>query len=164
MSKKRAGNADLPFSPEEYIAQLYRTLLGREPDDAGLVAHASALRRGGDPTEILRAFIGSEEYQNRNVGMRLAPSMPAVPAGAAPVVPDDALSFILEASRRHFSDPAFLKQLAGRDDLFPVRPRPVRTIALYYWRMNNGGTERVTARQALMWSKMGYKVSAPLWR
>ncbi len=157
MNDLKTSDTSSSFSPEEYIALLYRSLLGREPDDAGLIAHASALRRHGDPTEIMKTFLESEEYQNRSINLYLSQNENFVGSSSLSST-DDALSFILKASERHFSDPAFLKTLAKRQDLFSSRTRPVKKIALYYWRMNNGGTERVTARQAIMWSKMGYEI------
>jgi glycosyltransferase involved in cell wall biosynthesis len=148
------GNMPSSFSPEEYVTLLYRSLLGREPDDHGLVAHSAALRRHGNPTEIVKEFLGSSEYRKRSA---IRP-LDAAPKAMDAAVSQDPCAFLLEAATHHFRDPAFLKQLSQRDDLFPIRPRQVKTIALYYWRMNNGGTERVTARQAAMWSRMGYKV------
>lgn len=150
------------FSPEEYVTLLYRSLLGREPDDEGLVAHTAALRKHRNPTKIVKEFLESDEYRKRSIKTPLVETVDNEEIGRSALgdgpVEQEANAFILAASARHFRDPAFLKQLAGREDLFPVRPRPIKTIALYYWRMNNGGTERVTARQALMWSRMGYRV------
>lgn len=146
------------FSHEEYVALLYRFLLEREPDELGLSAHSTAFRRHGNPTKILKGFLESEEYRKRNYKSRThgLANIQSVDLASPPT--QDSCSFILHASEKYFQNPVFLRKIADRKDLFPTRTRPVRTIALYYWRLNNGGTERVTARQALMWSKMGYKV------
>ena len=151
------------FSPEEYVTLLYQSLLGREPDDHGLVTHSAALRRHGNPAELMKSFLASEEYRTRNAKpvIRRRSNDKIMLKGIgdrAPEARQDPCTFILEASTRHFRDPVFLKQLAEREDVFPVLTRPIKTIALYYWRLNNGGTERVTARQTLMWTRMGYNV------
>ncbi|GAN97453.1 hypothetical protein Geu3261_0185_005 [Komagataeibacter europaeus NBRC 3261] len=38
------------------------------------------------------------------------------------------------------------------------KKRPVKTIALYYWRLHDGGTERVTSRLATIYASLGYRV------
>lgn len=153
-------NIGLDVTAEDYVSLLYRTLLGRAPDAGGLKAHSKALRSHGDHAKIVREITSSPEY----IGLRLAPANATVLSSSTPSAISqaskvgDALKFILDASKHYFSDPAFLRRLADHKSIFPSCDRPIKNIALYYWRMNNGGTERVTARELKMWRNMGYNV------
>lgn len=157
MRKTKMDRWDL--SPEEYVSLLYRTILQREPDDEGLRSHAAALRTHGDPTRIMDAFVNSEENRNSLIDKQLGTIVGAQGADRSQSPIKDHLSFVISASERHFSDIEFLKQLARFGEATPPKSGRVKNIGLYYWRMNNGGTERVTARQVLMWTKMGYNVT-----
>ncbi|MDB5096128.1 MAG: hypothetical protein JWM80_549 [Cyanobacteria bacterium RYN_339] len=63
-----------------YVTELYKTVLGREPDAAGLASHTDALRHGVTRDELRQLFQDSPEAKQR--GARPAPA-PA-PAQAAP--------------------------------------------------------------------------------
>jgi glycosyltransferase involved in cell wall biosynthesis len=65
---------------------------------------------------------------------------------------------IVEASGRHFAEIDFIFKIGNASDLIGRKKRTVKTIALYYHRLHNGGTERVTAWQIGAWTKLGYKV------
>ncbi|MBB3872954.1 glycosyltransferase [Brevundimonas mediterranea] len=149
------------LSPEEYVSLLYSALLGRAPDTEGLKAHSKALRTHGDHSRIIREITSSPEYLSRQLspeqrGKTGATASKRVNAGLSSRT--DTLSFIINASKHYFSDPAFLRKLADSDNIFSRRIRPVKNIALYYWRLNNGGTERVTAREIEIWTRMGFNV------
>lgn len=150
-------SANIKFSPDDYVAGLYRSMLGREPDPEGARGYVAALRKGASPVWVLAEIQNSAEYK-----ARIAPPMEAAGsiAAAARVAKKKAikdLDFIIKSSEKYFNDIDFFQRLDV--SLFPApAPRKIRTIGIYYWRMNNGGTERVTARQVQMWSAMGYRV------
>lgn len=152
-----ANGAHSGPSHEAYVRMLYQTVLGREPDEEGFRHHVAALRRGVDPMQVMSDFVTSAErrelvmdnvlHQAQGHGNKTALS------GS-----DIDLEFILNASGSKFHDVDFFRKL-NEKAVFSQRPRPVKNIAVYYWRMNNGGTERVTARQIGIWREMGYHVT-----
>lgn len=54
------------MQPEDYVAALYRHVLGRGADDAGLAYFSELMRAGADPTEILHSLLTSDEYAMRH--------------------------------------------------------------------------------------------------
>jgi FkbM family methyltransferase len=50
----------------EYIAILYRQLLGREPDEAGMRQHLDLLKQHGDDRKILAALLASPEFASHH--------------------------------------------------------------------------------------------------
>ena len=149
------------MSPEEYVASLYRVLFKREPDDSGLRSHASALRKHGDYTRTLAEFLTSAEFREVELRQRSrGPEEAPEPAALLRVQAEDPLatSHLLECSRNHFDDTSFIRNIGKRSKLYGRIRRKVRTIAVYYPKMNNGGTERVTACQILAWKQLGYRV------
>ena len=152
------------LSPEEYISSLYRVLLKREPDDEGLRSHANALREHGDYTRTLSVFLTSREFQDIELRQRAElRQRQDVLQGVSPAVDkqtEDPLhtTHIIECSRNHFDDISFIKNIEKRSKLYGRIRRTIYTIAVYYPKMNNGGTERVTACQILAWKRLGYRV------
>jgi glycosyltransferase involved in cell wall biosynthesis len=65
---------------------------------------------------------------------------------------------IIKASDHHWYDIAYYASLDKIDGLMGRQKRVIRTIALYYWRLHDGGTERVTSRLATVWKSLGYRV------
>ena len=49
----------------EYVTQLYRIILNRDPDPAGLEHYLSALKSGLPPHEIVAALLHSQEFEER---------------------------------------------------------------------------------------------------
>lgn len=151
------GSSDqMDLSPEEYVTSLYRTLLKREPDDEGLNNHVRALRGHGDHTRILRAFLEAPEFANIDRGS----GRESVIFPAFSDIDSDPLNnkMIIECSRGHFSDLDFIKKLGNRSKLFGRKKRKISTVAIYYPKLSNGGTERVSSRQILAWTSLGYRV------
>jgi len=71
------------LTPEEYVAALYRSCLGREPDPEGLASWAALIRDQGDPTFVLRGIMQSEEFRSRSTaGLREAARCAAIAADA----------------------------------------------------------------------------------
>ncbi|WCT77372.1 glycosyltransferase [Novosphingobium humi] len=153
-SNKATADVGSTPSHEAYVRMLYQTVLGREPDEEGLRHHVSALQRGVDPMQVMADFANSAERReivmhgilHKKQGRQTAASLAEVD-----------LEFILDASRERFNDIQFFKRLS-EEKISAATPRKIRNIAVYYWRMNNGGTERVTARQIQIWRNMGYNV------
>jgi FkbM family methyltransferase len=58
-------SADNAGRDEELVRGLYRGLLGREPDAAGLKHWLDLLAAGGDPAAVFTAIVGSDEYRTR---------------------------------------------------------------------------------------------------
>lgn len=148
------------FSPEDYVAGLYRTMLGREPDVEGAQGYIDALRKGASPLWVLGEIQSSAEYRARQLSTRIpVHHTEIVPFRGRDKIREGSvdLDFVIEASEKHFNDIDFFKRL--KSEVFPSPAlRKIGTIAMYYWRMNDGGTERVTARQVQMWTAMGYRV------
>lgn len=155
MGQTKNGKNDL--SHEEYVTSLYRTVLGREPDDEGLLNHTRALRRHGDHTKVLRAFLESSEF---NSSMRsrasIAPSIKTIAKNTIGEPLDT--DMIIASSMAHFDNVSFIESIAKRSVFAERIRRRIETIAVYYPKMSNGGTERVTSRQILAWKELGYRV------
>ena len=81
------------MSSSDYIASLYRNLLGREADPGGLAYHQQSLASGATMNDIIGHFLASPERQQRNQNpyqmVPLAQPQPFQPQpfqpGAAPV-------------------------------------------------------------------------------
>ena len=50
---------------EDFVAQSYRDIFGREPDGPGLAYWSDLIRNGRRPSEVLYHFIGSPEFAGR---------------------------------------------------------------------------------------------------
>lgn len=53
-------------SNQDYVAGLYREILGREPDAVGAAGWVAALRDGMSRDEVRQGFLRSEEYQRKH--------------------------------------------------------------------------------------------------
>lgn len=155
MGRTTTGRNDL--SHEEYVTSLYRTVLGREPDDEGLRNHADALRRHGDHTRILRSFLESEEFAKRRRQERSSDDS-LVGRGLAGQDGFLDTDMLIKSSLGHFENVSFIESVEKRSDFAKRIKRKVETIVVYYPKMSNGGTERVTSRQILAWKELGYRV------
>lgn len=69
-------------SNEAFVTSLYRDLLGREPDAAGLAAHLGGLEGGMTRAQLRDVFLGSDEY--RALQQRPAPAPEPAPTPAPP--------------------------------------------------------------------------------
>lgn len=151
-------SANAQLAPEEYVTALYRVLLKREPDDEGLRHHSGGLRKHGDHSKVFADFVNSDEYREVELAQRKAA------AGnwglSKPKFADNRLNLdtLIASSHAHFQDVSFFKSLAGRSKQFGRIKRKIETVAVYYPKMSNGGTERVTSRQILAWRQLGYRV------
>ncbi|WP_426025860.1 glycosyltransferase [Brevundimonas sp. TSRC1-1] len=161
MTKSNTANHDYEWelSPESYVASLYRSVLKREPDDEGLAAHVAALRAHGDPTKILNAFLSSQELMDlkaREIQQRLEHQkyFGSADDQRAPLDTKE----IIECSLGHFDDLSFIQNIKNRNAIYGRTIRKIKTIAVYYPKMSNGGTERVTASQIVAWQSLGLKV------
>ncbi len=67
----------------EYIQELYRVLIGREADDAGLQYWVQFVEKSGNPIDAFAGLLNSEEYRQRTRTLEAAPekrySPPAIP-------------------------------------------------------------------------------------
>jgi glycosyltransferase involved in cell wall biosynthesis len=130
---------------------LYSLILKRKGDPEGMRHFSKQLGWGMHPLFVARSMLNSHEYNIRIASRQAEPTHTEIPVTPATV--ED----ILKASETHFSCPIFLSKLSTGS--FPAHGRPVEHIGVYYHRMFNGGTERVTALQIQMWRKMGYRVT-----
>lgn len=81
-----AGSIDRKAA-EELTAALYRTLLGREPDNEGLQAHSAEItNQGGSIEKTIEKFLRSDEFSLKHSSL------------AARYVPDDARRFTNDVS------------------------------------------------------------------
>ena len=53
------GNFEI--QPEEIVFSFYQSILGRSPDEAGLLNHTRRIREGTHLTEVVRDFLNSAE-------------------------------------------------------------------------------------------------------
>ena len=63
-----------PLTPEAIATSLYRGMLGREPEAAGLTEAAGQLRRGAPLEQLVEGFISSPEFRARMI-RSLAPAV-----------------------------------------------------------------------------------------
>lgn len=63
-----------PDAERKLVVELYRGLLGRDPDEGGLAAYAAQLRSGVPVAELIRNLVGSEEFSLRQGYLRVAES------------------------------------------------------------------------------------------
>lgn len=170
-------------SPEEFVHSLYRNLLTREPDPEGFKAHVTYLKKTNNMARTVKSFIESEEYKKKRVDSVVdaysrQPDFVSIDKNPSNIpVPKDIITqissldlndnlekpsfdvkLVLDASCHHFRDFDFIYNLRNVPHLTERKKRQVRTIAIYYHRLHDGGTERVTAWQINAWVKMGYKV------
>lgn len=61
------------LSPEAFVIALYRGLLDREPDPAGLAAWVRLIQQEGDPTLAMAGIMESEEFRSRSSAKRAIP-------------------------------------------------------------------------------------------
>lgn len=159
-AKRNTQNDAWELSPEAYVTSLYRSILKREPDDEGLAAHAAGLRSHRDPTKTLNAFLSSQELvdlQTRERQQKLEHQKlfgQEITENKSPLNTNE----IIECSFGHFDDLSFIKNIKNRSNLYDRKIRKISTIAVYYPKMSNGGTERVTASQIIAWSELGLRV------
>ena len=62
------------LTPEEFVATLYRSALGRPPDADGLAYWSGVIRTTGDYTSVLAGFVESEEFGARDRSTVIRPS------------------------------------------------------------------------------------------
>lgn len=79
-----AGPVANQQTPEDFVAGLYRNLLGREPDPQGFAGWVQEVRRGVDRQAVIGAFTACPEYQQRQAQGGLPAALP-VPQPATPV-------------------------------------------------------------------------------
>ena len=60
--------------PENIVTDLYRGLLKRDPDDAGLRNHAGPLRAGTALEHVVRGFVSSPEFRARMLAALVPPA------------------------------------------------------------------------------------------
>ncbi|HTY40569.1 MAG TPA: DUF4214 domain-containing protein, partial [Thermoanaerobaculia bacterium] len=50
------------LAPREYVTRVYRTLLGREPDEGGLAFYAGEIEQGIARTNVVDCLLASDEF------------------------------------------------------------------------------------------------------
>jgi glycosyltransferase involved in cell wall biosynthesis len=65
---------------------------------------------------------------------------------------------VIMASDHHWRDTKYYDRTSNDHRLNARHKKHVKTIGLYYWRLHDGGTERVTSRLASIWCSLGYRV------
>lgn len=68
------GPSDTAGDGEALITELYRGILGREPDSGGLRSHAAALRSGVALADVARSMISSDEFSQQQKYLRVPPT------------------------------------------------------------------------------------------
>ena len=67
----------------EYVTALYKLVLQRRPESGALEYWSKLIDNGGDPKEVLAAFLRSEEYRQQHSGQDTSRS-PRCPLGSTP--------------------------------------------------------------------------------
>jgi SAM-dependent methyltransferase len=60
--KGDTADIEARIDPNAFVASLYHTILGREPDTPGLQAYVRAMQQGTSHEELLRIFLESDEF------------------------------------------------------------------------------------------------------
>jgi FkbM family methyltransferase len=82
------------MTSSEYVSNLYRLLLGRQPDDAGLQFWVDFMAASGDPTEVLAGILDSPEYRGRNTHQTMQCDASKVTALAAHLSPGRVMTVV----------------------------------------------------------------------
>src|ERR1035438_9830207 len=82
------------MTSSEYVSNLYRLLLGRQPDDAGLQFWVNFIEASGDPTEVLAGILDSPEYRSRNTKQTMQCDTSKVAALAAHLSPGRVITVV----------------------------------------------------------------------
>jgi hypothetical protein len=80
------GDIPLPPGAEDdraYVTQLYKDLLGRAPDEAGMANHLMGLAKGTTREQLREVFLNSPEYKGRQALKE------GKPLGPLPTIPND---------------------------------------------------------------------------
>jgi glycosyltransferase involved in cell wall biosynthesis len=147
---------------KKFIQLLYKKLLNRDPDDGGLKNYLLEMEGGADPITIFESIANSNErfsIENESLSARDEGYIKAFyneKKHAKNHIYD--LEYILKSSRKFFNNTDFFKNLSKKKNIFQNKKSEIKNIAFYYWRMNNGGTERVTSLQIKLFCDMGYNV------
>jgi hypothetical protein len=64
-TKNSSNTSRNVLSPEDVVTSLYRAILGRDPDSAGLTAHAAIVRNGSPLELIVRRFLEAADFTRR---------------------------------------------------------------------------------------------------
>lgn len=87
------------LTDEAFVVELYRELLGREPDATGLARHVANLAQGTPRPTVRQAFLASPEYRARHASHEPSPASisPAASARAHATTPNTAAGLPLAA-------------------------------------------------------------------
>ncbi|MDB5100949.1 MAG: hypothetical protein JWM80_5370 [Cyanobacteria bacterium RYN_339] len=94
------GAAHPEMTDGQYVTDLYKQLLGREPDPEGYHLEVSALERGASREQVRQAFLASPEFAARLVPKPVSPAAPVAPAAAPPPITIDTVK---DAAREYLA-------------------------------------------------------------
>ena len=112
-----AASAVGSASAQQQISQLYRSLLGREPDAGGLQYYVQAMSRGVTLAGVEASIKGSQEYATRQGNVTPA---------AGPIIPATAINFYVAPN--------------GSDTAAGTRAAPFKTLARAAKAVTKAGT------------------------
>jgi hypothetical protein len=128
-------------SDEAYIQSLYKELLGRTGEAAGVDSWEEALRLGQTRESIRAGFMASDEYRKLHpfaVGTNYVPeTMPALVHEGERIIPAADNRELMQALNRpaQSSDPALLEEIRGlREEVRQLKASSIRN------EQNTGGT------------------------
>jgi glycosyltransferase involved in cell wall biosynthesis len=127
---------------------------GVEPSESDIIALAAAVDENEREVRRLRGggFFSADLVEGE------APKETAVTGIARDHRKVAQTTRIIHDSNHHWHDEAYYSLLGKIAGLMGRKKRKIKTIALYYWRLSDGGTERVTSRLATIWKSLGYRV------
>jgi hypothetical protein len=97
-------------SNDAFVTALYKLLLRRSPDDAGMKSHVSVLSSGGTRLSVVSAFLSSDEYRRRFTCTAMGTSNPSC-RGVESV--DPVPSFVAQTHRDFFGQDPDAASLAS---------------------------------------------------
>lgn len=90
-----------PLSPEDFVTEVYRGLLRREPDARGLADHCRSIEERNHPaSRVLARFAGSEEFRRKYTLFSKPGSAPTEPQRSPPPAAESLLRLRMTAAEK----------------------------------------------------------------
>jgi glycosyltransferase involved in cell wall biosynthesis len=150
----RAKRPPVKDVTSEFIETVAGITAGVEPSESDIIALATAVDENEREVRRLRG----ESPFSADPAKGETPNETAVALNAQARKKVEQTTRIINDSDNHWYDEAYYALLGKIDGLMGRKKRKIKTIALYYWRLNDGGTGRVTSRLATIWKSIGYRV------
>jgi glycosyltransferase involved in cell wall biosynthesis len=159
------GETALAAKKRTVAQQAFTRALELMPEHSGASARLKQIKSGQLPNVESRAYGTPPKISNFRARLKENSQLRAILfrrlIEAAEILLGGSILLnkeIIRASDQHWYDISYYASLGKIDGLMGRHKRSIRTIALYYWRLHGGGTERATSRLAALWKSLGYRV------